>query len=568
MPKYHIIKSGHHSWKTFEHNGVMFPPAYIPHNIPILYNGQPIKLTPEQEEYATIFARYIGTDYYAKGVFKKNFFSDWKTLFSRDSPIKDINLCDFSKIIKYIDKKKEEQKALTKEEKTKIKAKKEKLSLKYKFATIDGKQQPVGNFMVEPPSIFIGRGSHPSLGSIKWRVYPSDITLNLSRGSPIPIVDPSAFDKSTNPKNLKWGATVHETNSFWLASWKDTITGKTKYVWLSDKSDVKASKDEAKFDTARELGKIIDKIRNKYNLDMGSKSAMVAQIATAVYFIDIFALRVGNEKGEDEADTVGTVSLRVEHLKLLTSDSLMKGHKIQLDFLGKDSVRYINTFDVLPIVYQNLERFIKGKSGNDNIFDLINTNDVNKYLKKFMKKLTARVFRTYNSSKLYQDVIFNAIGSTSKMNYNANKGFSGIKGISGVKEASRVKEASGVKGAKFAKQIGALTLDKVLQIINDANIAVAMLCNHQKNIASKETAKDKIKKLDKDSKNYKEKVKKIKEKESSAHLALGTSKLNYIDPRITIAFLKMHNIELDKYYNERELNKFKWAIGVDKNFIF
>jgi len=32
--------------------------------------------------------------------------------------------------------------------------------------------------------------------------------------------------------------------------------------------------------------------------------------------IDRLALRVGNEKSEDEADTVGCCSLRVEHVKL------------------------------------------------------------------------------------------------------------------------------------------------------------------------------------------------------------------------------------------------------------
>jgi hypothetical protein len=33
------------------------------------------------------------------------------------------------------------------------------------------------------------------------------------------------------------------------------------------------------------------------------------------WVIDILALRVGGEKGEDEADTVGCCSLRVEHVK-------------------------------------------------------------------------------------------------------------------------------------------------------------------------------------------------------------------------------------------------------------
>ena len=34
-----------------------------------------------------------------------------------------------------------------------------------------------------------------------------------------------------------------------------------------------------------------------------------------VRVIDVLALRVGGEKGEDEADTVGCCSLRVEHMK-------------------------------------------------------------------------------------------------------------------------------------------------------------------------------------------------------------------------------------------------------------
>lgn len=41
------------------------------------------------------------------------------------------------------------------------------------------------------------------------------------------------------------------------------------------------------------------------------------QLGTATYLIDKLALRVGNEKGEDEADTQGCCSLRVEHIENL-----------------------------------------------------------------------------------------------------------------------------------------------------------------------------------------------------------------------------------------------------------
>lgn len=53
------------------------------------------------------------------------------------------------------------------------------------------------------------------------------------------------------------------------------------------------------------------------------------QLGTAMWVIDVLALRVGNEKGEGEADTVGCCSLRVEHIKF-KPDSL----KMEMDFLA------------------------------------------------------------------------------------------------------------------------------------------------------------------------------------------------------------------------------------------
>jgi DNA topoisomerase I len=41
---------GGRKWTTLVHNGVIFPPPYSPHRVKMLYNGQPVDLTPEQEE--------------------------------------------------------------------------------------------------------------------------------------------------------------------------------------------------------------------------------------------------------------------------------------------------------------------------------------------------------------------------------------------------------------------------------------------------------------------------------------------------------------------------------------
>ena len=53
-------------------------------------------------------------------------------------------------------------------------------------------------------------------------------------------------------------------------------------------------------------------------------------------------------------------------------------------------------------IYRNLQEFIKDKKNDEQLFELINTTDINKYLQTFMKDLTAKVFRTYNASELFQ----------------------------------------------------------------------------------------------------------------------------------------------------------------------
>ena len=66
-------------WNNLEHNGVLFPPSYIPHNIKILYKNSPINLNPEQEEIATFWAGLLESDISKKPIAIKNFSKEFKS---------------------------------------------------------------------------------------------------------------------------------------------------------------------------------------------------------------------------------------------------------------------------------------------------------------------------------------------------------------------------------------------------------------------------------------------------------------------------------------------------------
>ena len=212
---------------------------------------------------------------------------------------------------------------------------------------LDGRREKVGNFRIEPPSLFRGRGAHPKTGSLKHRVQPEQVTINIGKEARVP--EP--------PPGHKWAAVVHDNTVTWLATWTENVNGSTKYVWLGNNSTLKGKSDLKKYEKARELKvrswgltlgwiyllyslcvsflltyfpqKHVDKIRAQYMLELKDAMTVTRQRATALYLIDKLALRAGNEKDTDEeADTVGCCSLRVEHIQLREPSTVI------FDFLG------------------------------------------------------------------------------------------------------------------------------------------------------------------------------------------------------------------------------------------
>jgi len=524
-------------WTVLRHNGPMFPPEYEPHKIPVFINGKEVVLPKKAEEYATMFARYLGTPYMESNMFKKNFWKDFKPILENVS-VASLDEIDFSPIKKFLDREKEKKAEMSKEEKESIKEKQKEIEEPYKNCVIDGSQQKVGNFKIEPPGIFIGRGTHPKLGRIKKRITPEDVTINLDKESPIP--KPNVHGN--------WGNVIHERTVIWLATWKEEITGKNKYVFTSLDSFFKSKSDEEKFDLARQLKRKANAIREQYEKDLKDDDMRKRQLATSLYFIDSLALRVGGKKdSKEEADTVGVTSLRVEHL------TLMENNTIKLDFLGKDSVRYCRKVNVIADVYKNLEDFVKNKKSKEDLFELVNSSSLNDYLNSFLKGLTAKVWRTYNASVLFQ------------------------------RELDKIKEE------KIAEIDPNEKLSFLISMFNQANTAVALLCNHQKAVSK--TLDDQVDKIDARIKELKKKKAKYQERKDTEkaekietkiklyklkkdtklkmkNVSLSTSKNNYIDPRIIFSFINKFEIPPEKLFTQQLIDRFKWASSVDKDFRF
>lgn len=429
---------GTNKWETLQHNGVVFPPPYkpLPKNVKLRYDGKPVNLDPAAEEVAGFFGSMLNSTHNVENpTFQKNFFNDFKNILkktggatTRDGEkvdIKEFTKCDFKPIFEYYDADRQAKKALSKDEKKALKQEKDELEAPYMYCMWDGKKQKVGNFRVEPPGLFRGRGDHPKTGHVKTRVMPEQITINIGEDAKVPVP----------PEGHKWKEVKHDKQGTWLAMWQENINNNYKYVMLAANSDVKGQSDYKKFERARELKKHIDRIRREYQKDLKAEATADRQRATAMYLIDRFALRAGNEKGDDEAETVGCCSLKFENVTLKPPNVVI------FDFLGKDSIRFHEEFEVDAQVFKNLKIFKRPpKSDGDDLFDRLTTSQLNKHLKSKMDGLTAKVFRTYNAS------------------YTMSQLLSEMKSEGSI--AEKVKD------------------------YNDANRRVAILCNHKRTVAA------------------------------------------------------------------------------------
>ncbi len=493
-------------WKTLSHNGVHFPPLYEPDGLSITVKGKPVALTPLAEEMAYQLAKKKDTPYVQDPVFTSNFMADFTLQLPPWCKGAKFSEVDFSQLYAKVDREKAAKDAMAKEEKKALavsrKEQREALRAKFGRAVLDGKEVDFANYMVEPPGLFMGRGQHPYRGKWKPRVIQSDVVLNLGESSPVP---PGS-----------WKEVVHDHDSMWMAKWVDKLTDKEKYVWLHESTPIQQSRSRAKYDKALRVGSNLDRLRARMARDLDSKDERVRQVATVCYLIDTMGMRVGDEKDEDEADTVGASTLRVEHVKV-------DGLRAEFDFLGKDSVAWTKSETVPPSVARNLKEFSRGKRPEEEIFHNVSSGMVNQYLSSIVKGASAKVFRTYHATERAREVL----GSKDLADHD--------------------------------------DLDKLYHA-KEANLQAAVFCNHQRTPPKtwEESLRKKKEKLRAaEAKGDPKRVARLRREVDffvrTKNYNLNTSMKNYIDPRVVKSWCDYVGLDWAKVYSKSLQRKFSWV---------
>ncbi len=438
-------------WKTLRHNGVAFPPPDPYRALTVKIRNERFKLNAEQEEMLMAWAKKKDTPYVQDAVFQKNFLDALKRFLPErfaDISLADIDwrelhaIADREKTANLSDAEKKKRSAVRKAVRDELKA-------KHGSAQIDEIETEVGAYLVEPPGILMGRGAHPLRGKWKARVQPEDVTLNLDEDAPAPPApDGHHWKEIVHDHDSMWIATWYDKLSakrkyVWLADSSHLHQERDKEKYLKaaklessvervrheiaqrmnfENASARAGLDkqrkqslakkrelEAQLLKATEVRdregrkKLEDQLavlqKEIETLDQRAKRVhademKTRQLASVCYLIDRLAMRVGDEKDEDEADTVGASTLRVEHIQVGRD-------RIEFKFLGKDSVEWQKSLPLNhdeTILAHNLQDFVRGKQPADQIFDQIDSTHVNRFLSSIVPGLTAKVFRTYHAT--------------------------------------------------------------------------------------------------------------------------------------------------------------------------
>lgn len=447
---------------------------------------------------------------------------------------------------------KDEKAELRKDPKIKEANKKrsEERKAKYGTALVNGVEEPLQSFILEPEGIYQGRPGSPDTGLWKEATKLEEVVVNSAGKCPKLIVDDKEmdydFEMSFDPK-------AHYAAAYPI---RIGVPGKKPtiqhmgHIMFGANSSVKKEGQAKKYDAADNLMKESANLI-KDLLDGLRKDPTSTKVA--IYCLFFKGIRIGH-KTETRNGTKGLLTLE------WGKDVTRVGNKIHFDFYGKDSVHDVSDLecdkDIADAIESVWSKDGKLKTDKTKIEAWVKTRANIVFTPKLSRTMVAAKVMTDALAAVEQKYNLNAFSPVplkklafQEANMAVAHQLNHQKGVSKAAEAKRQ--------AKFAE-----TKDKLKEREAKA-----------KELTKKRQAK--IKELKKAKKEgWQEKVAKLEEmiaksafrtdiaeknanfKEAEANFTASTSKASYIDPAIISDWCKKIALPLDKVYSKTQLNQF------------
>lgn len=451
--------------------------------------------------------------------------------------------------------------------KDKIKQANEEKKAKYGKVLINGVEENLQSWTIEPEGIFFGRGESPLNGFWKKATEPSEIVVN-SNSSNLPklIVDEQETDFNWN---VKW-----EPNSHFAAQYnivvgipgadgniKTVKATKYKMIQFAANSSVKKEGQSKKYAAASELGKSYDLIIQQVEKDFekARTNCKFAELSTAIAVYMLFekGIRIGSPEATVN-NTKGLLSLE------WGKEVYRQGNKIKFNFYGKDSVKdtsFIET-EYADIIEKGWSKYtklqtdkasIKNYVGNlvpeiKDVFSpkLCRTAVAASVMLKALDAVTAKYKLTKDTPEALKKLAFNEANMEVAKKLNHQRGVNKVAAAKR-EEANKLKKEGLKEREAKVKELKEKRLQKI------------------ESLKAKGNSKEKIAKLKEQIKKADERIaqskRDLKFREENGDITASTSKGAYIDPSIVADFCTKIDLSLEKIYSKSQMQQFSQFFG-------
>jgi len=170
------------------------------------------------------------------------------------------------------------------------------------------------------------------------------------------------------------------------------LNGEIRYLY---KKQYTEKQHKRKYKRLYDFGKKLPFIKKDIIRQLTTKGPSYKKvIATALWFLYVSYIRVGNERYMKENNTHGLLTLKKKHITLTPS-------KIKLNFVGKKNVKNVIELDIpspsfgrwLRYLYDHARPFVFHYDGKR-----VNASDINHYIQDHYGNFTAKDFRTWGAN--------------------------------------------------------------------------------------------------------------------------------------------------------------------------